>query len=235
MLSVRAGGNEDHKKPDVRDKHIKKPMQKQHKHYDRVRTQLDSGWGNKSQYGRQMIRMIETINLPPSLTLVRSQATYYGVTLPCQNVPKKAPAFDTISTALPTSVPSSNTLTVVGLGGGLRLTMPLAATGTTVTGEEGCGGGTGSEAFMLRIGEFAGVGCLDIWSCSSALPLDTAMGVDSPEPNSSSSMATRSGLLLSAGTAVEAADTVDEPEEVEEDGALETARFVSPNLALDEA
>jgi hypothetical protein len=65
------------------------------------------------------------------------KTAHHAVVPPCQIAPKNAPACDTISTALPTSVPSSNTLTVVGLPGGLRLTMPLVATGTVVLGEEG--------------------------------------------------------------------------------------------------
>jgi hypothetical protein len=40
--------------------------------------------------------------------------------------------------------------------------MPLADTGVVVLGEEGCGAGMGSESFILKVGEFAGVGCLEI-------------------------------------------------------------------------
>jgi len=85
---------------------------------------------------------------------------------------------------------------------------------------------------MFRTGEFAGVGCLDIWSSSSSLPLGNAIGVDNPEPNSSSSMPNRRGLLqfLVVGTADDGADIVDEPEEVEEDEMVDATRF-----PLDEA
>jgi len=84
---------------------------------------------------------------------------------------------------------------------------------------------------MLRTGEFAGVGCLDIWSSSSSLPIGIATGVDNPEP-SSSSMPNRRGLLqlLVVGITDDGAEIVDEPEEVEEVEIVDATR-----LPLDEA
>jgi len=113
----------------------------------------------------------------------------------CQIDPKKAPALETISTALPTSVPSSKALILVGLAGGV--TMPLGAGRAVVLAEEGGGGGTGIECFKLETGEFAGVGCLDLCSCSSSVSLRTGMGIGVVTSGSESKLSVdiRKGLL----------------------------------------
>jgi len=127
-----------------------------------------------------------------------SHATYgpHDLPLPCQIDPKKAPAFDTISTALPTSVPSSNALALVGLSG--ALTMPLGARRAVVLAEEGCGTGTRRVCFKLETGEFEGVGCLDLCNCSSSVPsgidIGIDIGADTAGSGSKHSVDTRRGL-----------------------------------------
>jgi len=174
--------------------------------------------------------MNKPLTIPCLLNLLR----YNVLALPGQIDPKKAPALDTISTALPTSVPSSNALALVGLSG--VLTMPLGACGTVALAEEDCAGATRRECFMVDTGEFEGVGCLDLCNCSSSVPLGIGMdiGVDNAGPGSQLSVDTRSGLLLWVGTAVDAAETVDEPEEVDEFEAGDTIRFPSPNRPNEE-
>lgn len=112
----------------------------------------------------------------------------------CQIDPKKAPALDTISTALPTSVPSSNALTLVGLCGGI--TIPLGVCETVVR-VEGCGGNTRSGCLILESGEFEGVGCLDRCNCSSSVLSGIGMGnvADTAGPRSKHGDDIRKGLL----------------------------------------
>lgn len=118
-------------------------------------------------------------------------------------------------TALPTNVPSSG-LGPVGLLGELRLTIPLGDSGTVVLGD-GCEGATGGkDRFIVRTGELTGVGCFDL-CVSSSVVCDAGMGVIEPE-HEIFSVDIRKVLELLVGVAVdavEAADTVDDPDELE--------------------
>jgi len=131
----------------------------------------------------------------PGLLILPTTSGLHVLPLPGQIDPKKAPALDTISTALPTSVPSSNALTLAGLPRGL--TTPLGACEIAAPAEEGCGVGTINECFMLETGEFAGVGCLDLCNCSSSVPLGIGIdiGVDTVGSESKLSVDIRKGLL----------------------------------------
>ena len=133
-----------------------------------------------------------------------------------------------MSTALLTSVPSSNALTLF-----LPRASLLAAWGTVaISGEDRCGGGVVLETkgLVLEVGELAGVGCLDLCNCSSVLlGMGMDIGVDDSDSRSNLSVDIRKGLLPCIGTTVDATEAVEEPEEVDEFEAAETSRFPSPN------
>lgn len=84
----------------------------------------------------------------------------------CQKEFRKAPAFDMISTARPTSVPPCcRSSPLVGL-------LDVPADGLRSCRDEFAGEydfGEGKAGRIVRIGELAGVGCREMHSCSSLI------------------------------------------------------------------